>query len=357
MNILTKYLVYKYTKTFLIVLFSLELFFLGMDLIQHLQYLPKSANLQLLYIMYKGFFVLSIVLPLSLVFAWIILVINLIKNNEFVAFYSIGVTKEQIIKPILAIAVFATLLLISLQFTPLAYADQQQKKIISGDYFVNTKENIFLKYNDYFIFFKKLYPIEKKATGLQIYLVKNGDLIETTIAKIAYFQDNKWYAKNVTIITKPSDLTWDNSPLIISKKKFIYTLDGFKPKILDNVYSNKKINYSIIDAVLALKLMYTQDIDNTIVRTILYYNIIVPFFVIAAIVLIFLYSSISNRFFNANKFSSLAIALTLSIWGILFFNNKLSMGLVINPELSLIVPIFLLLLYTHYLYNKNKNII
>ena len=59
------------------------------------------------------------------------MVINLIKNNEFVAFYSIGVTKEQIIKPILAIAVFAILLLISIQATPLAYAEQQQKKIIS----------------------------------------------------------------------------------------------------------------------------------------------------------------------------------------------------------------------------------
>ena len=356
MNILTKYLIFKYTKFFFIVFFSLEMFFVGMDLLQNVNSLPQSANLQLLYILYNGFFILSIVLPLSLVFGWIILVINLIKNNEFVAFYSIGVTKQQLIKPILFMALIITLLFIAIQSTPLAYSEQQKKKILSGDYFVNTKENIFLKYNDYFVYFKKLYPLEKRAEGVSIYHIQNEDLIETTIAKSAYFQNDKWYATDAKIITKPSKLDWDSSKLDIRHEKFLYTLEGFKPKILDNVYS-VKTNYSIIDAMHAFILLYKQDLDTTIIRNTLYYNILVPFFVLPAILIIFLYSSISNRFFNANKFSSLAIALTLGLWGILFFLSKLSAGSIVIPEIALLIPLIVLFIFTYSLYKKKRNII
>ncbi|MBL6970398.1 MAG: LptF/LptG family permease [Campylobacterales bacterium] len=356
LNIITKYLITKYIKFFLIVLFSLELFFVGMDLLQNLKSLPNSANLQLLYVLYNGFFTLSIVLPLSLIFGWVVFIITLIKNNEFVAFYSVGATKQQILKPIIFTALFITTILIGLQSTPMAYSEQQKKKILNNNYFTNTKENIFLKYNDYFVYFNKLYPLEKKAEGVDIYLVKDGDLVETIQAKKATFQNNKWYALDAKIIRKPSKIDWDSSKLTVTHEKFLYTLEGFKPKILDNVYS-AKTNYSIIDSIQAYFLLSKQDLDTTAIRNTLYYNMLVPFFVIPAIVLIFLYSSVSNRFFQINKFSSISVALTLGLWGILFFLHKLSSGGVLIPEIALLVPLMILFIYVYILYSKKENII
>ncbi len=356
LNIITKYLITKYIKFFIIVLFSLELFFLGMDLLQNIKSLPDSANLQLLYILYNGFFILSIVLPLSLIFGWVIFIITLIKNNEFVALYSVGATKQQILKPIIFMALLITTMLIALQSTPAAYAEQQKKKILNGNYFTNTKENIFLKYNDYFVYFNKLYPLEKRAEGVNIYLVKDNDLVETIKAKTATFQNNKWYAIDAKIIKKPSKIDWDTSRLIVTYEKFLYTLEGFKPQILDNVYS-AKTNYSIIDAIQAYFLLSKQDLDTASIRNTLYYNMLVPFFVIPAIVLLFLYSSVSNRFFQINKFSSISVALTLGLWGILFFLNKLSSGGVIIPEIALLIPLVLLFAYVYILYRKKRNII
>lgn len=356
MKIVTKYLLLKYLKFFLIVFFSLEIFFVGMDLLQNIKELPQSANLQLLYVLYNGFFTLSIVLPLSLVFGWIVLLINLVKTNEFVALYSVGVTKEQIIKPIIGITLVIIAVLLGIQSSQFAYSEQQKKKILEGQYFTNSKENIFLKYNDYFVYFKKLYPLEKRAEGINIYLVKNGDLVETTKARAAYFQNDKWYAIDAKIIKKPKKIDWNESKLEIKYEKFLYTLEGFKPKILDNVYSTK-VNYSIIDALEAYILLSKQELNTSTIRNTLYYNVLVPFFVIPTIIIIFLYSTISNRFFQINKFTSLAIALTLGFWGILFFLNKLSAGAVVLPEVSLLLPLVLLFAFTYRLYYKRKDII
>ena len=53
MKIITKYLLSKNIKYFLIILISLEIFFVGIDLLQYFTRLPNSANLQLLYIINK----------------------------------------------------------------------------------------------------------------------------------------------------------------------------------------------------------------------------------------------------------------------------------------------------------------
>ena len=81
MSILTKYILKKYLLNFIIVLISLELFFVGIDFLQNFKNLPESANLQLLYILYNGFFTLTLALPLSIVFGWVITLVIFIKNN------------------------------------------------------------------------------------------------------------------------------------------------------------------------------------------------------------------------------------------------------------------------------------
>ncbi|MDD3054994.1 MAG: LptF/LptG family permease [Aliarcobacter sp.] len=354
MNIITRYILKKYLINFIIVLLSLEFFFVGIDILQNFKSIPSSANLQILYVLYMGFFTLTLTLPLSIVFAWIVTLVVFIKNNEFVAFNALGATNRRIFLPVVNISILLLIMLISLQMTPLAYSSDQKSRILSNQYFTNTKKDIFLKYNDYYVYFKKLLPLEKRAEGIHIFKVSGKDVTETIIGEKAYFQNNRWYILDVKIINKPKDLNLDTAKLDIRYEKFLHTLDGFKPKILDNVYDNKS-DFSILDAVSAVGLLKEQGINTDKIRSILYNQIVIPFFVIPLILLIFAYASLNSRFFNIGTFTSISIFGTLVIWGIFFMLFKLTNGGIIIPEVSILLPMLFWIIISIYFYNKKIN--
>ena len=354
MSILTKYILKKYLINFIIVLISLEIFFVGIDFLQNFKSIPHSANLQILYALYMTFFTLTITLPLSIVFGWIVTLVVFIRNNEFVAFNALGATNKKIILPVISISVLLISILIVLQMTPLAYSSDQKKKILDNEYFTSSKSDIFLKYNDYYVYFKKLLPLEKRAEDIHIFRVSGKDVIETIIGEKAYFQNDKWYVLNVKIIEKPKDLNADSSKLDIRYEKFLHTLDGFKPKILDNVYDSKS-EFSIIDAVSAVILLKEQGINTDKIRSILYNLTVIPFFVIPLILLIFAYASLNSRFFNVGKFTSFSIFGTLVIWGLFFTLYKFTNGGILIPEVSILLPMLLWIVISLYFYNKKIN--
>ena len=354
MSILTNYILKKYMINFIIVLISLEIFFVGIDFLQNFKSIPQSANLQLLYLLYNGFFTLTLALPLSIVFGWIITLIIFIKNNEFVAFNALGATNRNIYLPIIGISTLLLTVMIILQMTPLAYSSDQKRKILDNQYFTNTKSDIFLKYNEYYVYFKKLLPLEKKAEDIHIFKVLDNDVVETIIADKAYFQDDKWNIINAKIITKPKDLDIQTSKIEIRYENSLNTLEGFKPKILDNVYDNKS-DFSILDAISAIKLLKEQGIKTDKIRSILYNLTIIPFFIIPLILLIFAYASINSRFFNVGKFTSIWVFGTLTVWGIFFLLYKFTNGGVVIPEVSILIPMVLWLIISISIYNKKIN--
>lgn len=351
MKIITKYLLSKYIKYFFIILISLELFFVGIDLLQYFARLPNSANLQLLYVIYNVFFTLTITLPLSLIFGWIVTLTFLIKDNALVSFYALGISKKDILVPILLISTLFTFILIALQSTPLAYSYEERNKILQNRYFVNEQDNIFLKYNEYFVYFKKLYPIEKKAVGIHIFKTKDNDVIETIVGEKAFYQNNKWYVINTKITQKPSNINWNSSKLDVTYEKFLYTLEGFEPKIISNVYKGKA-QYSVIDAVRAILLLDIQEFNTNKIKAILYSQVIMPFFVLPLIVLIFIYTTPSSRFFNSALFISGMIFVSLSVWGVLFLLQKLALGSILLAEIAIIAPVILFFIIAYILYNK-----
>ena len=351
MKIITKYLLKKYVKYFFIILLSLELFFVGIDMLQYFKRLPDSANLQLLYVMYNVFFTLTITLPLSLVFAWIVTLTFLIKENALVSFYALGISQKKIMIPIVLISILFTLILIGLQATPLAYSYEEKNKILDNRYFVNEQNNIFLKYNEYFVYFKKLYPIEKKATDIHIFKIKNNDIIETVIGEKAFYQNNKWYVIDTKIIKKPENMDWSSTKIEVSHEKFLYTLEGFQPKIISNVYKGKA-QYSIFDAIKTISLLDDQEFNTNKIKAILYSQIVMPFFILPLIVLIFVYTTPSSRFFNNALFISGMIFLSLSVWGILFLLQKLALGSVVSAEVAIILPVIVFFIISYILYNK-----
>ncbi|MEA1915821.1 MAG: LptF/LptG family permease [Campylobacterota bacterium] len=341
MSILTQYILKKFLKYFFIILLSLELFFVGIDLMQNFKELPNSANLQLLYILYNAFFTLSITLPISIIFAWITTLVYLVRHNELVASFSLGSSKKMIYMPVVFISTAILIAFISLQMTPLAYAYEQKSKIIKGMYFTNTKSNLFLKYNNYFIYFKKLHPLEKKAQDIHIFKIKDNDIEQSIIAKSAHYQNNKWYVVDAKIITKPSNIGWDESAISIRYEKFLDTLEGFNPKILNNVYDTKS-NFSILDAYKALQLLDKQGVNTNKIKASLYYQLFSYFIVLPLIILFFAFIGVSSRFFNTARFTAVSIFTTLVVWGIFFMLFKLSMGDVITAEIAVLLPLALL---------------
>ena len=351
MKLITKYLLFKYLKYFFIILISLEIFFMGFDFLQYIDKLPKSANLQLLYLVYNGFFILTITLPLSILFAWIVTLTFLIKENTLISFYSLGVSKKAVILPIVFLSIALTSILLFMQMTELAYSSEQKSKILNNNFFVNEKFNILLKYNNNFVYFQKLYPLEKKAENIKIFKIEEGQLVETIMAKSAYYQDNKWYVVDAKILSKPKKIEWESSKLELKYEKFLYTLDGFKPEIISNVYK-ANIEYSISDAVYTILLFDKQGLNTDKIRAILYGKLFVPFMVVPLLILFFAYSSISGRFFKAGQFISISILLALGLWGVFFFLQKLATANLILPEIALLLPLGLLLSYSFVMYQK-----
>ncbi|MCT7586894.1 LptF/LptG family permease [Aliarcobacter butzleri] len=354
MSILSKYILKKYLINFIIVLISLELFFVGIDYLQNFKNIPASANLQLLYILYNSFFTLTLALPLSIVFGWIVTLVLFIKNNEFVAFNALGATRKNIFMPVVIVSISLLITLIFLQMTPLAYSYEQKRKILNDEYFSNTKSDIFLKYNDYYVYFQKLLPLEKKAENIHIYKVKGDNLVETIIGEKAYFQNDKWYVVDVKVINKPENIDINNSKLDVRYEKFLHTLEGFKPKILDNVYESKS-DFSIMDAVSALILLKDQGMNTQKIRTILYNQLIIPFFVIPILILVYSFASLNSRFFNMAKFVSFSIFGTLIVWGFFFLVFRLTSSGTIIPEISMLLTMFIWMVFSIYFYNKKIN--
>ncbi|MBI3873996.1 MAG: LptF/LptG family permease [Arcobacter sp.] len=351
MKLITKYLLMKYLKYFFIILLSLEIFFIGFDFLQYVDQLPASANLQLLYVFYTGFFILTITLPLSIIFAWIVTLTFLIKENTLISFYSLGISKTRVLFPIIGVSIFLTFVLLFLQTTELAYSNDQRNKILSNNFFVNEKSNILLKYNNNFIYFQKLYPLEKRAENIKIFKLEDNQLVETILAKTAYYQDNKWYVGDVTIISKPQKIDWDTSRLNIRYEKSLYTLDGFKPEIISNVYQ-AKVEYSIADALYTINLFEKQGLNTDKIRAILYSKIFIPFMILPLIVLVFAYSSSSGRFFKTGSFVSISILFSLGTWGIFFLLQKIATATLLAPELAIILPLSLLIFYSLIMYKK-----
>ena len=354
MSILSKYILKKYLINFIIVLISLELFFVGIDYLQNFKNIPASANLQLLYILYNSFFTLTLALPLSIVFGWIVTLVLFIKNNEFVAFNALGATRKNIFMPVVIVSISLLITLIFLQMTPLAYSYEQKRKILNDEYFSNTKSDIFLKYNEYYVYFQKLLPLEKKAENIHIYKIKGDNLVETIIGEKAYFQNDKWYVVDVKVINKPENIDINNSKLDVRYEKFLHTLEGFKPKILDNVYESKS-DFSIMDAVSALILLNDQGMNTQKIRTILYNQLIIPFFVIPILILVYSFASLNSRFFNVAKFVSFSIFGTLIVWGFFFLVFRLTSSGTIIPEISMLLTMFIWMVFSIYFYNKKIN--
>ncbi len=340
-----KYISFHYIKYFLVIMMALVMFVVGFDYMDHADRLGFSANLLIIYLVYKAFHAIDMLLPLALIFAMIATKILLIRSNALVSFYSLGYTRVDILKPFVIVSGSMIILFISLHSLPsFSRANEFSNNIRNSAAYLNPTQDLFFIYKDKYIYFSRMLPLQERAEGIRVFSIEKNRLKEVLVAKEATYRDEYWHISEADIITKPDDMSFDSPGIKVKSEKGLKILKGFRPKMLDQVYEGK-VNFTIIDAIDAYLLLKDQNINTSSIKGALYKIFIYPFFVPCLVVIIFFFVPISARFLNISLFSFGAILSTLLVWGVLFMLIELSNNRTIPSEAGVVAPtIFLFLI-------------
>jgi len=336
------YIARHYIKYFLIILGALTLFSVGFDYMGNSAKLSISANLLLIYLVYKAFFAIDMMLPLALVFGMISTKIFLIRSNALVSFYSLGYSRVDVLRPFVVVSVAITLLFISLHgWSKFARADEFSNNIRNTQQYLNPTKNLFFAYKGKYVYFEELLPLQEKAIGIRVFTLKENSLESVLEAKSASYRGDGWQIRAADIIQKPKDMSFSSSGMSVDSAKNLEILKGFRPKMLDQVYEGK-VNFTIKNAIDAVLLLEDQNIDTSIIKGALYKIFVYPFFAPLLIIIIFFFVPISVRFLNVSLFSFGAILSTLLIWGVLFALIELANNKTIPNIVGIVLPIIVL---------------
>ncbi len=339
-----RYISFHYLKYFFIILIALVMFLVGFDYISNADELSRSANILLIYLVYKSFFAVDMLLPLALIFAMITTKIFLIRSNALVSFYSLGYSRVDVLKPFVVVSTGIIVLFISLHNLPkFSRADEFAKNIRDHSQYLSPSRDLFFTYEDKYIYFSKLLPLKKQAEDIRVFSIENNSLKEVIIAKKATYIDDYWYIKAADLIVKPEDIGLNSKGIKVSKEEDLKILNGFKPKMLDQIYEGK-VNFTIGDAIDAYVLLDRQGVDTSSIIGAMYRIFIYPFFVPSVVIIIFFMVPMSVRFLNVSLFSFAAILATLMVWGILFMLIELSTNKTLSSEVGIISPVVILFL-------------
>lgn len=341
-----------YMKYFFIIFLALEMFFLGADTIKYADKMPDSANLIILFFFYDALYAFNYTLPLSLVLGSILFYINFLKSSQLSALLALGYSRRKILSPLLILSSLLTLGYIGLNATPFVYAQEKAEVIVNKNALQNAQEDIFVKYNQDYVYFQKVFPLLNRAENIKVFELKNGELTTFIQANRATFQEDYWVLENAEVIKiDNARFNFDEEVLEHKKIKQLKILKNFRPKVLDT-FSKDKPTVSIIDAILSAKILISQKIDFEKVRAILYSFIIVPLFVPLTIIIISSYIPSLARYGNLALLTFGLVIFSLMVWGAFFSISKLSISGIMQPELGILIPFALLLCFSTLSYTR-----
>ncbi len=339
-----RYIAFHYIKYFTVILAALSAFMVGFDYMENGANLPNSANLVMIYVVYKTFYAIDMLLPLSLVFGMIATKVLLIRSNALVAFYSIGYSKNDVLKPFVMVSIMVISIYVAFHASAaFARANEFATNIEKSSSYLRPTSNLFFTYENKYIFFGKLFPLQQRATDVRVFEIDESNLKELVVAKSAYYKDDYWHVPKAHVMRKPDQISFDGKGIEIEERETMLILKGFKPKILDQVYEGKA-NYTIMDAVDALFLLTDQNVNIDRIKSALYKTFLNPLFVPSLIIIIFFFVPISQRFLNISLFSFGAILATLLTWAVLFMLSELALNKAIPGEVGIVIPVFVLFL-------------
>jgi len=215
-----KYIALHYLKYIFVILTALVFFLVGFDYIEHASELSKSANLTLIYLVYKVFFAIDMLLPLSLVFAMISTKIFLIRSNALVSFFSLGYTRLDVLRPFIVVSTSIIVLFIALHALPsFSRADEFSNNIRKNSQYLSPTRDLFFTYKDKYVYFSKMLPLQKKAEGIRVFSVKDNSLKEVLVASSAMYRDDYWHIQEADLIIKPDDMSFSSSGIDVNNQK------------------------------------------------------------------------------------------------------------------------------------------
>jgi len=329
MKVYQRYIILKYIKNFIIIFFALELFYIGIDLLSNYQKLPKSANLEILYILFQGANAINYTLPLSIVFSMIVFTLSLVKSNELISFYSFGLSRQSILKPLFITSLSITIIYILLNFTQFSYVDTYGYNLLRYKQIMTNTNYVFLANGDDYVFFKNINPIKKNATDIKIFKIKNADLASVIEAKRGDYREKQWILYDGKETIKPKVDTLDDKGIVVKDFTVKKALTKFRPKIIDNIYKGE-VNFSILDAMEALKFYNKQGLGTNKIKAVILSKIFMPLFAPFLVIIFFTQIPIISRYSNTVLISSVLSFSTIFIWGILFLLSKLAVNSVFH---------------------------
>lgn len=346
-----KYSIGLYLKNFFMIFLALECFYVGVDLITNFKDLPASANLQILYVMFNFLTAINYVLPISIIFAMITTKFHMIRSNELITLYSIGVSKNALIKPIFLTAIFIVFAYYGLNMSQFSYAYEYRSNILDNAGLGSTSSELFLKHNNQYVYFEELNPYKQEALHVKIFDVENNELKNIISAKSAKYIKDEWILQDVQLTVKPK-ITSKDSAITIKNQDEIAVLKGFRPSIIENAHQGKN-SLSIPDAIDAIKFFKNQDVNINSFKSNLYLTLFFPLYAPLMVLILYYYLPISGRFFNLALMSFVFIFIGLVGWGVLYVIGKFAANSVISPEAGIVLPIIILSAFAIYLYRKN----
>ncbi len=351
MKIYQRFVITNYIRNLFVIFLALEFFYVGIDLLTNYHKLPNSANLQILYIIFQAMTAVNYLLPLSIVFGMIVTEISMVKSNEIISMYALGISKQELLKPLFLSALIVSIIYIIFNFTPFSYARDYGKNLLKFNTIMTNTKDLFIKNMDDYIYFKRLDPIRKEAVGIKIFHVTKRDLDYMIEAKKGFFSKNFWILKDVIKTYKGSVESLEDDGLKVRKMKTLRTLEGFKPKIIDNVYNGNR-NLSILDAIEAFKFFDAQGLNTDKIRTAIFSQLFLPLFAPILVVIFFYRVPMIPRYYNLTLYSFALAFVAIIVWGILFLLTRISFNRVVIPEIGVVLPLILLGLYAIFTHIK-----
>ena len=353
MNLYARYVGWLYFKYFVILFVALTLFYVGIDILTNLKSMPASANLKLLYFGLTSLTAVNYVLPLSLIFALIASEFSMIRSNELVSFYALGIDKNRLIKPPFYIALTITFIYVGLNFTPFAYAYEYGRNIVKLSNLSRTSSDIFLKFEGKFVYVDSLNPISGEAKDVRIFDINGSNLRSATFGLSARFVDDLWLVKQAKIVNLPQNIKLGEKGLDIKRLGELKTLENFKPKTIENAAAESSA-ITIPDAVDYIQAFKNEGIGLNSVKTTLYNLAFSPFFAPFMVLIIYYFLPVTGRFFNLALKSFIFTIASLCVWGALFVMMRFARNGVISPEIGVLLPVILLGAYAFYLHFKAR---
>lgn len=353
MNLYARYVGWLYFKYFVILFVALTLFYVGIDILTNLKSMPASANLKLLYFGLTSLTAVNYVLPLSLIFALIASEFSMIRSNELVSFYALGIDKNRLIKPPFYIALAITFIYVGLNFTPFAYAYEYGRNIVKLSNLSRTSSDIFLKFEGKFVYMDSLNPISGEAKDVRIFDINGSNLRSATFGLSARFVDDLWLVKQAKIVNLPQNIKLGEKGLDIKRLGELKTLENFKPKTIENAAAESSA-ITISDAVDYIQAFKNEGIGLNSVKTTLYNLAFSPFFAPFMVLIIYYFLPVTGRFFNLALKNFIFTIASLCVWGALFVMMRFARNGVISPEIGVLLPVILLGAYAFYLHFKAR---